>query len=300
MSRYIYGLFWNNGFENFDFIYTYKDDVTQYKSDVQNLNNIDTTKLSTIELHNVQIGSLYDKFCELPCNTIIFNNCKIETIENLKINATIKKMIIIDSDIKNVKKLENMNIENLSIINTKNVDIDEVLVFKKLMELTYKSNIIEFIPNFESLENLKILNLSDNKIKDLTNMGLIKNLCSLDLGYNNIENIDILEKYDKIKYLYLNNNNIKNAYPIHNNSNIKFLNISNNNIENIDFINNFEDLEILNITNNPIIYLPDLMKFKHIDFENLKISWNNVKDMKGMKGFCLIKNIIKNIMQLKN
>lgn len=299
MSRYLYGFFWNNGFEKFDFIYTYKDDVTQYKSDVQNLINIDTTKLSTIELHNIQVNSLYDKFCELPFNTLIINNCKIESIENLKINGTVKKMIIIDSDIKNVKKLENMNIENLSIINTRNVDIDEILIFKKLVELTYKSNIIEFIPNFESLEDLKILNLSDNKIKDLTNIGMIKNLCSLDLSHNDIENIDILEKYDKIKYLYLNNNKIKNIYSLHNNSNMKFLNISNNNIENIDFIYNFESLEILNITNNPIIYLPDLMKFKYLDFENLKVSWNNIKDMKGMRGFGLIKNIIKTMINNK-
>lgn len=299
MSRYIYGLFWNYEFENFDFTYTYNDDVTHYKSDVQNLNNIDLTKLSSIELHNVQINALYDKFCELPCTTLIINNCKIESIENLKINRTIKKMIIVDSDIKNIKKLENMNIENLSILNSKNIDIDEVLVFKNLIELTYKSNIINFIPNFESLGNLKILNLPDNKITDLTNMGFIKNLCSIDLSHNNIENIDILGIYDKLKYIYINNNKIKNAYPLNSNSNIKFLNISNNNIENIEFINNFENIEILNIMNNPIIYLPDLMKFKNLDFENLKVTWSNIRDMKGMKGFGLIKNIIKTMINNK-
>jgi Leucine-rich repeat (LRR) protein len=299
MSRYLYGFFWSNGIEQFDFIYTYKDDVTQYKCDIKNLNNIDVTKLSTIEIHNVEVESIYDKFCELPCNTIIINNCKIGSIENLNINKTIKKMIITDSDIKNIKKLENMNIENLTIINTKNIDIDEVLVFKNLIELTYKSNIINFIANFECLEKLKILNLSNNKIKDITNMGIMTNLCSLDLSHNDIENIDILEKYDKLKYLYINNNQIKNIYPIRNNCNIKFLNISNNNIENIDFIYDFEELEILNVSNNKIIYLPDLMKLKKLDFENLKVSWNNIKDMKGMKGFGLIKNIIKTMVNNK-
>lgn len=296
MSRYIYGFFWSNDIEHFDFIYTYKDDVTQYKSDTKNINTIDVTKLSTIELHNINVDSLYDKFCELPFTNIIINASRIGSIENLNINKNITKMIIIDSDIKNVKKLENMNVENLTIINTKNIDIDEILVFKELAELTFRSNRIDFISNFECLNNLKILNLSDNKIKDITNLGIIPNLCSLDLSHNDIDNIDILEKYTKLKYLYLNHNQIKNISKIQNNLNMKFLNISYNNIDNIDIIQNFEELEILNIINNPIFYLPDLMKLKHLDFDNLKVNWNNIKDMKGMKGFALMKNIIKTLI----
>ena len=304
MSRYLYGLFWNT-VEHFDFVYTNKNDDKKNKTNTINLDNIDIinsivnidkSTVYSVEISNIQVDTLNSQFCELPFESLVINCCKINSIENLSVNTKLKKLIIIDSDVKDVKKLENMNITNLIIINTKNIDIDEILIFKNLIELVYKSNKIEFMVNLESLDNLQILNLSNNKIKDITNMGFIKSLISLDIGHNEIENIDIIQKYDRLKYLYINNNLIKNINPIQNNNNLKFLNISNNLIENIDLINNFIDLEMLNALNNPIIYLPDLMKFKNLDFDNLKINWNNIKDIKGMKGFRLIKNIIKSLI----
>jgi Leucine-rich repeat (LRR) protein len=168
------------------------------------------------------------------------------------------------------------------MLNTKNININDLLVFKKLIELIYKSNNIQFMANLESLVDLQILNLANNNITVNKNR---KN-----------RKFYILKNYNKLKYVYINNNLIKDITTLKNNKFIKYLNISNNNIDNIDIINNFEDLEILNILNNPILVIPDLLKFKKLDFDNLQVNWNNVKDMQGMKGYKLIKNIIKSLI----
>ena len=299
MSGYIYGLFWNKGCEHFDFVYT-ESDSDKKNINTQNLDKIDTSTIHSVELSNIQLDNINDKFCNLSFESLIINRCILESIENLKLNKSLKKLIIIDSDIKSFNKLENMNIEELSIISTKNIGLDEILNMKKLKILNYKSNIstnkITLLPNLEPLENIITLNLSDNGITDITNLGYLINLLSIDLGHNDLDNIDLLGKYHKLKYVYLNNNKLKNIDKLQNNTDIKYLVVNNNLIENINIISQFEDLEFLNILDNPISHLPDLFKFKKLDLENLKINWKHIIDMKGMKGLSLIKNIIKSMM----
>jgi len=60
-------------------------------------------------------------------------------------------------------------------------------------------------------------------------------------------------------------------------------------------IESFKELEVLNIKNNPIKVLPNLLNLKNLDYECLKIDWINIIDLKGMKGFELIKNMINSL-----
>jgi len=64
------------------------------------------------------------------------------------------------------------------------------------------------------------------------------------------------------------------------------------------FINKFNDLEIINVSNNHIKIVPNLLQFKNLDFENIKIDWINVLDLQGMKGYQIIKNIILNMKRV--
>jgi len=296
MSGYLFGLFWNNG-EHFEFSYTEKYNENQIVTNTNKFteNILEELKKKTlhIEIHNVQLNEINKSFCDLNIESILFTKCKISSLENLKFIKNLKKITITDSEIGNINALAESNLEYLSVFGS-NVKLDQINKLKNLRELYYKSNLkidTELI-NLENLENLLILNLNDNNITNINNIGLLKNLISIDIGNNKINSIDVFNNYTKLKYVYVNMNNISDLNSIKNNKDIKFLNIANNNISNIEFITDFKNLEALNLSHNPITVIPNLLLFKNLDYDFLKIDWKNVKDLQGMKGYELIKNII--------
>lgn len=297
MSGYIYGLFWNSGYENFDFVYT---DKNQEKNTIMNTSNIDKiisnelVNLNNIEINNIQIDNLIDIFCKLPFESLTINKCKINSIENLKLNKSCKKIIIIDTYINNYESLQEMNIEYIKIQNS-NIKLDFLNNCKQLREIIYKNNHIENIPSLSNLKNLYSLILSNNKIKNISELKLLVNLQILDLSNNDIDNIEVLQYLKNIRYLYIDNNNINNINFLEDLDKIKYFNISSNNIKNIDVIINFKDLEGLNIKNNKIQNLPNLLNFNKLDYNNINIDWDIINSVNGMKGYLLIKNIIQSL-----
>ena len=301
MSGFLFGFFWNTSQENFDFNYTEKDTLKENTLNTSKLNEQTVlelkSKILSIEINNIQIDNINTHFCELHIESILFNRCKISSIENLKVNKYLKKITIIDSDIKDISKLEDMELEYLSVLSSQNIFLEDIVKIKNLKELYYKSNIksdYELI-NMESLSNLLVLNLYNNNITSIEYMGKLNNLLSIDLGYNKLESVDVLQNYNTIKYVYLNSNKINNADSLKNNSDIKYLNLSENNLSNIDFIVHFQDIEIINVHNNPIKTIPNLLQFKNLDYTFLNIDWKIVDDLKGMNGYKLIKNIIQSL-----
>ncbi len=297
MSGYFVSLFWNNACENFDFVYTY---------DGENFTTINTTKITTeliynlkdnilsIEINNIHNDTLnISKLNELNIESILFNKCKINHINDLCELKKLKKIIITDSEIQNINIKNNM----INIVNVYNSTIPfEQLIQPSLTELYFRSSkSISDLDNLNKLNKLRILNLNDSlQLIGKFNLPLLPELISLDIGNNSIDSIDSLEKFNTLKSLNISNNKINTIEFLKNNP-IQNLNISNNNINDIMIIENFTNLEILNIKNNPIKILPNLLNLKHIDYEFLKIDWDKIRDVKGMKGFGLIKNIIKNI-----
>ena len=98
MSGYIIGLFWNNGQENFDFTYCEKEGETSstintIKLDESFITNLKDKSL-TVEMNNITLDKLNTNFCQLNIHSILFNRCKINSIENLKDIANLKKITI--------------------------------------------------------------------------------------------------------------------------------------------------------------------------------------------------------------
>jgi Leucine-rich repeat (LRR) protein len=301
MSGYILGLFWNNGQENFDFTYCEKEGeksstINTCKIDESFIENVKDKSL-TVEIHNISIDKINTHLCQLNINSILFNRCKINSIGNLKDIKNLKKITIIDSDIKGIDMLAENELEYLSVINSQNLLLSEIVNIKNLRELYYKSNIKtdNDLINLEGLSNLTILNLSDNNIKSVENMGLLKDLISIDISINKIESIDVLKNNTKLKYVYLQKNNIKDIRPLKLNKNIKYLMASHNNFSEIDFIENLNDIELLNLQNNPIKVVPNLLNLKNLNITDLNIDWKNVDDLKGMKGYQILKNIMMSL-----
>ncbi len=298
MSGYILGLFWNNGQENFDFTYCEKEDeqssiINTIKLDDTFIGNLKEKSLK-VEINNITIDKINTQFCQLNINTILFNRCKINSVENLKDIKNLKKITIIDSDIKGIDMLQDIELEYLSVISSQNVLLSDIVKIKNLRELYYKSNIKtenELI-NLEGLTNLTILNLSDNNIKSIENIGHLKELISIDLSINKLECIDALKNNTKLKYVYLQKNNIKDISVLKINKNIKYLIAPHNKFSEINFIENLNDIELLNLHDNPIKIVPNLLQLKHLNIKDLKIDWKNVDELRGMKGYEILKNIM--------
>lgn len=301
MSGYFIGLFSTNVSENFDFIYTsdniINETINTSKLTDEFVNKMKNKQLS-IEIHNIHIISLHNNLCKLNIESILINNCNIKSTKLLSEIKGLKKITIVDSEIVDFN-IKNDTINYLSIYNS-NIAFNQISELTELTELYYKSckqynpfkNCNLFILN--NLKKLSILNLNDNNIESIDDLPILENLVSIDIGLNNIKNIDILQKYTKLKSVYLNSNEITDIDSLKNNS-IKYLNVSNNKISNIMIIETFNDLESLNIKNNPINTLPNLLNLKNIDYECLKIDWINIIDVHNMKGFQLLKNIIKSL-----
>jgi hypothetical protein len=178
-------------------------------------------------------------------------------------------------------------INNKNTLLTKQMKIDMVSDVRKNKDIIKKHK-------FDSISNIESNLVNDNNINSIDDLPFFENLISLDIGLNNIQNINSLEKYEKLIYIYLNSNHITDIDSLKNNS-IKYLNVSNNKISNIMIIESFKELESLNIKNNCIKVLPNLLNLKNLDYECLKLDWNNIIDVNGMKGFQLLKNMINSL-----
>jgi Leucine-rich repeat (LRR) protein len=301
MSGYLIGLFWTNVDENFDFIYRYEN-VKNETLNTSKLTNEVVDKLInkqlSIEIHNIRIDNLNINLSKLNIESILINKCNIKSVKILSEMKGLKKITIVDSEIKDFD-IKNESVNYLSIYNS-NIEFSQISKLTELTELYYRSckqyNPFENcnLSILNNLKNLFILNLNDNNINSIDDLPFFENLISLDIGLNNIQNINSLEKYKKLIYIYLNSNQITDIDSLKNNS-IKYLNVSNNKISNIMIIESFKELESLNIKNNCIKVLPNLLNLKNLDYECLKLDWNNIMDVNGMKGFQLLKNMINSL-----
>ena len=104
------------------------------------------------------------------------------TIYEVLINSADANLAVVDTEL-----------EYLSIINSENVLLSDIIKIKNLRELYYKSNIKtdNDLLSLGGLSKLTILNLSDNNIKSIENIGFLKDLIKslsiiLILGYKSI------------------------------------------------------------------------------------------------------------------
>jgi len=297
MSSFIYGLFWNNGYENFDFMYSNKTMDKQITMNTTNINNLtDENKkdIYQIEINNIQINEINEIFALLPFENLVINKCKIKSINNLKLNKNCKKISFIDSDIEDYNVIFEMELEYIKIYSS-NINIKNISKNTNLKELHIRFNKLTELPDLSGLEKLQILTISNNNIKDITNLRNLLNLKILNISYNKIESLKPLEELKNLEYIYADNNEIKNINGINNLKKIIYLNLSFNPIENIDDIIYFTELETINIKNTNIKNLPNLLELKKIDYNSLEIDWKNIDKINGMKGFSLIKHIIKHL-----
>ena len=170
--------------------------------------------------------------------------------------------------------LNNINPDNIIVLildYNELTDISGIKLFKNTerLWLAYNNTQID-ISVLKDLNNIKDLDLSNNKITDISVIKNLKNLMILNISNNEIEDISVLKNLKKLKKLILYNNQITDISVIKNLNNLEFL-----------------DIDYLKLESDQIKYINSC--------KNLKELWCN----KGFKDMSVLDKLNDNIRVIK-
>ncbi len=163
-------------------------------------------------------------------------------------------------------------------------DISEVNGLKSLKELQklyLHNNDITEIKGLEFLTNLKQLTLSENQITEIKGLESLVNLESLILNKNQITEIKGLESLVNLESLILNKNQITEIKGLDSLVNLKALSLSGNQITEIKGLESLVNLESLSLNNNQITEIKGLDSL--VNLQRLCIRDNNITEIKSLK-----------------
>lgn len=149
--------------------------------------------------------------------------------------------------------------------------------YKDIHELNLsKKNIINFKNNkdisFEKLQELYILNLSDNLISEANDIKYFENLRELYMNNNKLEDINFCEYLPNLIILNFENNSIITITSLNICVKIKALKLANNQIKYLNstlrIFKNLKNLEEITIKNNP--FLSELNSYREYFISNYK------------------------------
>ena len=195
---------------------------------------------------------------------------KKESKEKNKIKKTEKEKkeniyeITEEMILKNIKENKDNEINN----DDKYKDIHELNLSKK--------NIVNFKNNknisFEKLQELYILNLSDNLISEANDIKYFENLRELYMNNNKLEDINFCEFLPNLIILNFENNSIITITSLNICVKLKILKLANNQIKYLNstlrIFKNLKNLEEITIKNNP--FLSELNSYREYFISNYK------------------------------
>ena len=230
---------------------------------IQQINDIENYREKDCEFHKEfklpevpDYDTMYDSDDEK-------NNDKKENIDNIKKNKDYiyeinEEMIIKNTDGRDdeinhdnkYKQIHEINLSKKNIINFKN-----------------KKNV-----SFEKLQDLYILNLSENIISEANDIKYFENLRELYMNNNKLEDISFCEFLPNLTILNLENNNITSITSLNICIKLKILKLSSNNIKYLNstlkIFKNLKNLEEVTIKQNP--FLSELFSYREYFISNYK------------------------------
>lgn len=163
------------------------------------------------------------------------------------------------------------------------MESDPIIEVKKRIKQFIKNNDsfldlsnleLKNIPEFDNIQNIERLNLSDNYITKIENVDDLKYLRELNLSNNNIEEINNISKLTQLTTLNLTNNQIKKIYGLEDCLNLKNLYLGSNKIDKIEGLDKLYKLLRLHLYGNNISKLENLNNLKEL--EELFLGGNNI------------------------
>ena len=220
----------------------------------------------------------YDNMYDSDNENNNINNKNNKDKENNKNNNNIKN----EKD-KIYEITEEMILNNSKSINTKNNDENDIdNKYKNIRELNLSKKNIKIFKNkknisFEKLQELYILNLSENLISEAKDISYFENLRELYLNNNKLEDISFCEFLPNLTILNVENNNIINITSLNICIKLTILKLSNNNIKYLNstlrIFKNLKNLKETTINSNP--FLSELKSY----FEYFITNYKNIQKL---------------------
>lgn len=203
----------------------------------------DCVKANAEENGWTNVGEVISLDCSGEVSSSYYNTIEaISVFKNLK-TVNLNDNNLDSDDLLIFRKL--MNITTLSLANN-NIDLIDDISHLDLVELDLSDNIgVEIIDNFASFQNLQKLKMDNNYgVVDFSPIGSIDSLKYLSLKNCAIYDASFLSDIENLDYLYLDKNDIGSAEGV----NVrKELSLSSTDLENIDSLIEFDHLDVLNI-----------------------------------------------------
>ena len=188
-------------------------------------------------------------------------------------------------------QLKTLKLDSIDIID----DVDIGLI-SSLEELYIIKSRLTRIGELHKLQNLKKLNLENNSLIKLNQIEKLTKLTYLNISSNALINIDEIEYLELLEEIEVTNNQLVKLWNLEKTPIIKKLFISKNNINSVHDLVKLSNLESFEINLNPINSLPNLLLLPKLNYDTIKIDWATITNVEGLKGFGLIKNIIKTLI----
>lgn len=167
---------------------------------------------------------------------------------------------------------------------------------------------IQGLNNIKRLENLKLNGVrlidSNGMIEEISYLNSLADVEMIDLSNNKLMNFNQLKYFLKLKKLYLSSNNISNLKGLENLTQLEIISLSFNQLKKIDNLRNLTNLKILELDSNElskISNLNGLRKLEYLDLSHNKISEiQGLNNLPNLKTLYLSDNQITRIMGLDN
>ncbi len=219
----------------------------------------------------LRVISIQNALLELIPSSIL----EVKNLESLSIvNCEIKKL---PAKYKNGKELKELFLMRNKIIRIPKSFMD----LDRLVYVNLSDNRIRKLSIKDKWENVKYLNLNNNKIDEV--ICLPENVNTLLLSNNRINKFIHFDSVDLLVKLDLSNNEIYKIDFFTKSLNIRFLNLSKNKLGEIDFLENaaissrVKYLKELNISDNQLEKIPSKIIDGCVNLEKLFLGKNNWK-----------------------
>lgn len=247
---------------------------------IKNIKNIDTLIINECDTlreydNNINCNIIILIYCEnirsfgnIKCNTIELNCCRIVNYNSLN-DKGIKKLQIVNTE---MLKLEELNISNISIINSK---INYIYNINNINRLKILDSVIFKIFNINNCKKLIIDNCSYDTETSLINVSNVKNVDSLSVNYIFTDECD-MKFIPKISF-----DKIKNVNDV----TLKRLKLSRLNLHNCEklTVKMFKNEELNNFINTASRQLNSEEIEKLYGFELNKVNNKSIKYLKTIK-----------------
>lgn len=272
-----------------------KTTTNEYK----NLPNKD--KIYAFNFFNITLDFEFEIDLFPNIESLLFDSVIFTSISSYSFISKCKKLTKLEFKKCTIKYLSsllstsNIQLKILKLDSIDNIDDVDIGLISSLEELHIIKSRLTRIGEVYNLVNLKKLHLENNSLIKLNQIEKLTQLIYLNISSNALTEINEIENLPLLEEIHCNYNQILQLWNLEKTPQIKKLFITNNNISNCKNLIKLKNLESFEITSNPINSLPNLLLLPKLNYETIKIDWINITTVEGLKGFGLIKNIIKTL-----